>query len=132
MSDPYVTDVPQGAALTQRIIGLAIRVHRYFGPALLESVYEACLCHELAEDGLALVRQALLPLTYRGVPLDRGFRADIIVEQSVILESKAVEQIVPLHASQMLTYLRLSGCRIGLLMSLNSVALKEGLRRFVL
>jgi GxxExxY protein len=132
MSDPDLIDAPQGAALTRRIIGSAIRVHRHFGPHLLESVYEACLCHELAEDGLAFVRQALLPLTYRGVPLDQGFRADIIVEQPVILEIKAVEQIVPLHASQMLTYLRLSGCRIGLLMNFNSVTLKQGLRRFVL
>jgi GxxExxY protein len=132
MSDSSVTGIPSGDALTGRIIGLAIRVHRHFGPGLLEAVYESCLCHELTQDGLAIVRQALLPLTYRGVRLDQGFRADIIVEQSVILEIKAVEQIALLHESQMLTYLRLSGCRIGLPMNFNSVMLKDGLRRFVL
>jgi len=131
MTDDNVPSLSHGGDLTRRIIGLAIKVHRYFGPGLLESVYEACLCHELVCDALAVVRQAPLPLIYDDVHLDCGFRADIIVEQSVILEIKAVEHILPLHASQMLTYLRLSGCRIGLLMNFNSVTLKDGLRRFV-
>jgi len=131
MSDICVTDAPPDAALTGRIIGLAIRVHRHFGPGLLESVYETCLCHELVRDGLAIVRQAVLPLMYDGVRLDSGLRAGVIVEQAVILEVKAVEEIVPLHESQMLTYLRLSGCRVGLLLNFNSIMLKDGLRRFV-
>jgi GxxExxY protein len=136
MSDACVTDAPSGAhpsgaPLTPRIIGLAIRVHRHLGPGLLESVYETCLCHELVHDGLAVVRQAVLPLTYDGVHLETGFRANIIVEHAVILEIKAVKKIIPLHESQMLTYLRLSGFRVGLLMNFNSVTLKDGLRRFV-
>ncbi len=132
MSDPDANDVPQDDALTRRIIGHAIRVHRHFGPGLLESVYEACLCHELVGDGLTIVRQAVVPLTYQGAELETGFRADIIVERSVILEIKTVEKIIPLHESQMLTYLRLTGCRVGLLMNFNSIMLKDGLRRFVL
>jgi GxxExxY protein len=131
MGDPDETDVPRDDALTRRIIGMAIRVHRHLGPGLLESVYEACLCHELVRDGLAIVRQAVVPLMYEGVQLETGFRADIIVERSVILEIKAVEMIIPLHESQMLTYLRLTGCRVGLLMNFNSIMLKDGLRRFV-
>lgn len=111
---------------------MAIRVHRHFGPGLLESVYEACLCHELVRDGLAIVRQAVVPLTYAGVQLATGFRVDIIVEQSVVLEIKAVEVIISLHESQVLTYLRLTGCRVGLLLNFNSILLKDGLRRFVL
>ena len=131
MTDDNVPCLSHGSDSTRQIIGLAIKVHRHFGPGLLESVYEACLCHELVCDGLAIVRQTPLPLIYDGVQLDCGFRADVIVERSVILEIKAVEKIVPLHESQMLTYLRSSGCRIGLLMNFNSVTLKEGLRRFV-
>jgi GxxExxY protein len=131
MSEPPDT-APPHAALTRQIIGLAIRVHRHFGPGLLESIYEACLCQELAEAGLKFTRQVKLPLTYHGVSLDQGFRADIIVDGSVILEIKAVDKIVPLHESQMLTYLKLSGCRVGLLINFNSCTLKEGLRRLVL
>jgi GxxExxY protein len=131
MGDTDTTDDPHDDALTRRIIGLAIRVHRHFGPGLLESVYEACLCHELVGDGLAVVRQAVLPVVYDCVHLDTGFRADVVVEQSVVLEIKAVEKIIPLHESQMLTYLRLSGCRVGLLMNFNSIMLKDRLRRFV-
>jgi GxxExxY protein len=131
MSNPDTADAPEDDALTRRIIGHAIRVHRHLGPGLLESVYEACLCHELVRDRLAIVRQAVVPLMYQGVELETGFRADIIVERSVILEIKAVEKIIPLHESQMLTYLRLTGCRVGLLMNFNSIMLKDGLRRFV-
>lgn len=120
-----------GSALTERIIGLAIKVHRHFGPGLLESVYETCLGHELVRDGLLVARQVALPLIYDGLRMDCGYRADVIVDETVILEIKSVEHIVPLHESQMLTYLRLSGCRIGLLMNFNCVTLKDGLRRFV-
>ncbi len=101
------------------------------GPGLLESAYEACLSHELIEDGLAIKRQVSLPIIYGGVRLRCGYRADIIVAQSVILEIKSVAQLTPLHTSQMLTYLRVSGLSIGLLMNFNSVTLKDGLRRFV-
>jgi GxxExxY protein len=116
---------------TNRIIGLAIKVHRKLGPGLLESVYEECLCWELAHDGLAFRRQVPLPVIYEDVRLKCAYCADIIVEQSVILELKSVERILPVHEAQMLTYLRLSGCEIGLLMNFNSVMLKDGLRRFI-
>ncbi|HEY7577843.1 MAG TPA: GxxExxY protein [Acetobacteraceae bacterium] len=116
---------------TNRIIGLAIKVHRKLGPGLLESVYEECLCWELAHDGLAFRRQVPLPVIYEDIRLKCAYYADIIVEQSVLLELKSVERILPVHEAQALTYLRLSGCRVGLLMNFNSVMLKDGLRRFI-
>jgi GxxExxY protein len=116
---------------TNRIIGLAIKVHRKLGPGLLESIYEECLCWELAHDGLSFRRQVPLPVIYEDMRLNCAYHADIIVDQSVILELKSVERILPVHEAQTLTYLRLSGCRIGLLMNFNSVMLKDGLRRFV-
>jgi GxxExxY protein len=132
MSEEHTNRLAHGSALTKRIIGLAIKVHRTIGPGLLESVYEACLCHELVCAGMTIVRQAPLSLLYDGVRLDCGYRADVIVERSVIVEIKAVEYVVALHEAQMMTYLRLSGCRIGLLLNFNVVMLKDGLRRFVL
>jgi|SRR5690348_15361376 len=117
---------------TNQIIGLAIKVHRKLGPGLLESVYESCLCWELAHEGLAFRRQVPLSLIYEDLRLDNAYAADVIVERSVILELKSVERILPVHEAQTLTYLRLSGCKVGLLMNFNSVMLKDGLRRFVL
>ena len=118
--------------LTHRIIGLAMRVHRYLGPGLLESVYEACLCHELTQAGIPFRRQVLLPVQYDGVLLTCGYVADIIVNNQVILELKAVDLIHKLHEAQLLTYLRLSPCRIGLLINFNTVPLTDGIRRRVL
>ena len=132
MSEEHTHRLAHGSGLSRRIIGLAIKVHRCIGPGLLELVYEACLCHELVRDGLTIVRQAPLSLIYDGVRMDCRYRADVIVERSVIVEIKAVEHVVALHEAQMMTYLRLSGCRIGLLLNFNSVMLKDGLRRFVL
>jgi GxxExxY protein len=132
MSDEHTHRLVHGNAVTRRIIGLAIKAHRCIGPGLLESVYEACLCHELVRDGLMIVRQAPLSLIYDGVEMDCRYRADVIVERSAIVEIKAVEHVVALHEAQMMTYLRLSGCRIGLLLNFNSVGSKDGLRRFVL
>jgi len=117
---------------TNRIIGLAIKVHRALGPGLLEEVYEECLCWELQQSGLAFGRQVPFPLIYEGVRLPRGYRADIVVEHSVIIEIKSIEHLLPVHEAQMLTYLRLSGCHIGLLMNFNSKLLKDGLKRFIL
>ena len=116
---------------SKRIIGLGIKVHRKLGPGLLESVYEACLCWELANDNLAFQRQVPIPVIYEDVRLTCGYYADIIVEQSVIVELKSVERILPVHEAQLLTYLRLSGCKVGLLMNFNSIMLKDGLRRFI-
>jgi GxxExxY protein len=121
-----------GEGMTNRVIGLAIKVHRTLGPGLLEQVYEDCLGFELAHAGIRFERQVEVPLVYEGVRFDRAYRADIVVEKSVILEIKSIENILPVHESQILTYLRLSGCRIGLLMNFNTKLLKNGLRRFIL
>jgi GxxExxY protein len=120
-----------GSYLTSQIIRLGIKVHRKLGPGLLESVYTECLCWELHHDGLAFQREVSLPIIYQDVRLDRAYKADIVVEQTILLELKSVETILPLHEAQTLTYLRLSGCQIGLLMNFNSVLLKNGLRRFI-
>ena len=118
-------------ALTSRIIDLGIRVHRRLGPGLLESIYEQCLCWELRHSGIPHLRQVPLAVTYEDMRLANAYRADIIVEQQVVLEIKAIEHILPLHESQTLTYVRLSGCSVGLLMNVNSTLLKDGLRRVV-
>ena len=118
--------------LTHRIIGLAMRVHTRLGPGLLESAYEHCLCHEFDQHALPYARQVDLPLDYDGTHLDCGYRADIIVDNTVILELKSIEHILPVHEAQLLTYLRLSRCRIGLLFNFNTLSLRDGIRRRVL
>jgi GxxExxY protein len=125
-------NAPADPSLTHQIIGLAMRVHTRLGPGLLESVYERCLCHELGRAPLPYQRQVELPLAYDDVLLDCGYRADIIVNNEVLLELKSVERILPLHEAQLLTYLRLSACRIGLLLNFNTESLKDGIRRCVL
>jgi GxxExxY protein len=129
--DADITLDMETADPTNRIIGLAIKVHRRLGPGLLESVYQECLCWELAHGGLAFKRQVPLPVIYEDVRLNCAYYTDLIVEQSVIVELKSVERILPVHEAQTLTYLRLSACKIGLLMNFNSVMLKDGLRRFI-
>ena len=119
-------------ALTERVIGFAIQVHRHLGPGLLESAYEECLCYELREHEIAFRRQVPLPIVYKGIRLDCGYRLDILVEEQVILELKTVERLLPIHEAQMLTYLKLSGIRIGLLLNFNTAVLKDGLRRILL
>ncbi len=121
-----------GGELTHTIIGLAMRVHRRLGPGLLESVYEKCLCHEFARTGTPFRRQVPLPVSYDGILIDCGYLADIIVDNQVILELKAVERMLPLHEAQLLTYLRLSACRIGLLINFNTASLTDGIKRCVL
>ena len=118
--------------LTEKIIGFAIEVHRQLGPGLLESAYEECLCCELREAGLTFRRQVPLPVIYKAVRLDCGYRIDIVVEEAVILELKTVERLIPIHEAQLLTYLRLSGLRTGLLLNFNSPVLRDGIRRMVL
>jgi GxxExxY protein len=121
-----------GGALSERVIGLAIDVHRQLGPGLLESAYEECLCFELAQNDVPYYRQVPLPVVYKEVRLDCGYRMDIVVDSQVIVEVKAVERLLPIHTAQMLTYLRLSRYKIGLLMNFNTLQLKAGLRRLVL
>jgi GxxExxY protein len=118
--------------LTERVIGLAITVHRHTGRGLLESVYEQCLCYELEQAGLPFARQVAIPIMYRGMRIGEGFRADIVIGEAVIVEIKAVAALIPAHEAQLHTYLRLSGLRIGLLMNFNESRLVDGLRRLVL
>ena len=118
--------------LSERVIGLAIEVHRHLGPGLLESAYEECLCFELKQAAIDYRRQVALPVIYKDVRLDCGYRMDVVVERALILEIKAIDNVTPVDEAQMLTYLRLSGIQVGLLMNFNSVALRHGLRRFVL
>lgn len=117
--------------LTGQIIGAAIEVHRCLGPGLLESAYEACLAFELEALGLAVERQKALPLVYKGLHLDHGYRLDLLVEQQVIVELKVVDQIAPVHEAQVLSYLRFSGCKVGLLLNFNVKLLRDGIRRFI-
>jgi GxxExxY protein len=118
--------------LTYRIIGLAMRVHSRLGPGLLESVYHQCLCHELSRADIPFDQQVRLPIRYDDIEIESGYRADIIVRDEVILELKAVEQISPLHEAQLLIYLRLSSCPVGLLINFNTISLTDGIRRRVL
>lgn len=117
--------------LTEKVIGLAIEVHRNLGPGLLESVYEACLCHELQGAGLGFGKQVPIPVSYKNTSLECGYRADLLVEDRLMIELKSVERLIPLHEAQLLTYLRLSGIRTGLLLNFNVTVLKNGIRRFV-
>jgi GxxExxY protein len=117
--------------ITESIIGAAIEVHRAIGPGLLESAYEACLAFELVQRGLKVEQQKLLPVVYREVKLDCGYRLDLLVEEEVIVEIKAVDRLAPIHQAQLLSYLRLSGCKVGLLINFNVKVLKDGIRRVV-
>lgn len=119
-------------ALTREILGAAIEVHRVFGPGLLESAYETALCHELHARGITFQRQIDLPIKYKGVALESTFRMDLLVRNTVIVELKSVEKTLPVHASQLLTYLRLSGYTVGLLINFNVPNLRNGIIRRVL
>ena len=118
--------------LTEQVIGCAIEVHRALGPGLLEAVYEECLCHELHENRLGFQRQIPVPVTYKAVNLETGFRADLVIEKELLIEIKAVERLLPVHQAQVLTYLKLSGIPKGLLLNFNTRVLKDGIRRFVM
>ena len=114
------------------IIGAAIEVHRCLGPGLLESAYEECLCHELKLRGIPFERQVDLPVPYKGLLLGCGYKMDLIVNQEIVLELKAIERILPVHEAQLLTYLKLSGKHIGLLINFNTPLLTQGIKRIVL
>ena len=118
--------------LSHRVIGCAIEVHRELGPGLLESTYEQCLAHELHLHGIAFQLQHPQPVEYKGIRLDCGYRLDLLVENKLIIELKSVDEIKGIHESQLLTYMKLSGVKIGLLMNFNVTKLKEGIKRFVL
>ena len=127
-----VAMVRDNDALTEKIIGFAIEVHRQLGPGLLESAYEECLCFELDQAGLAFRRQVSLPVIYKSVRLDCGYRLDIVAENQVIIELKTVERLIPIHEAQLLTYMKLSGIRTGLLLNFNTAILKDGIHRLML
>ena len=120
-----------GEDITEQIIGAAIDVHKAPGPGLLESAYEECLCCELGVRGLKFKRQVDLPLSYKGIALSCSYRIDVIVEGAVLLELKAVDRVLAVHEAQLLTYLRLSGLRVGLLLNFNATAMKQGIVRRV-
>jgi len=129
LRDHLAMSLTHDSNLTRQIIGLAMRVHTRLGPGMLEKVYEQCLCLELDRSELPYASQVDVPLNYDGLRLDCGFRADIIVRSEVLLALKSVEHILPVHEAQLQTYLRLSGCKVGLLLNFNTVALKDGIRR---
>ena len=124
--DPHINE------LTHEVIGAAIEVHRALGPGLLESTYRECLCRELSIRGIPFKRERGLPLEYKGIKLECGYRLDILVADLVVVEVKTVESLAPIHDAQLLTYLRLGGWRLGLLINFNVVVLKDGVRRRIL
>ena len=116
-------------AISRDVIGAALDVHRALGPGLLESAYETCLAYELANRGLKVERQKDIPLHYKGVEMECGFRMDLLVESRVVVELKTVERFLPLHDAQLLSYLKLSGCQLGLLINFNVPLLRDGIKR---
>jgi len=117
---------------TSAIVGAAIEVHRHLGPGLLESAYEECLCHELHLRGIGFRRQVDLPVEYKGLKLDCGYRLDLIVNEEVVVELKCVEKVLPVHEAQLLTYMQLTAKRVGLLINFNVPLLARGITRRVL
>ena len=117
--------------ITEKIIGVAIDIHRELGPGLLESAYEACMVYDLSQISMKVERQKPLPIVYKGVKLDCGYRLDLLVQDEVIVEIKSVEKLAPIHKAQLLSYLKLSGCKVGLLINFNVQILKHGIQRVV-
>ena len=117
--------------ITEKIIGCAIKVHSNLGPGLLESVYKECLFYELIKSGLVVEKEKPLPLIYKEIKMECGYRIDLLVENSVVIEIKSVDAINDIHVAQVLTYLKLSKCRIGLLINFNVVKLKDGIKRLI-
>lgn len=124
------TETPRDP-LTQKVIGAAIEVHRHLGPGLLESAYEECLSWELTQAGLKVDRQVPLPVVYKEVRLDLGYRLDMVVANELVIELNTVEKLLPIHQAQLLTYLKLSKFKTGLLLNFNSPVLKDGIKRMV-
>ena len=117
--------------VARQIVDASIKVHRALGPGLLESAYQTCLAYELRKRGLRVDCEVLLPLVYDGVQIDAGYRIDMLVEDCVIIENKTVEQLLPIHQAQLLTYLKLRDCRLGFLLNWNASLIKHGIKRMV-
>jgi GxxExxY protein len=130
--DTESTEEGINRVLTEAIIGGAITVHRELGPGLLESVYEKCLAFELADRGLSIATQKEIPVRYKNLTFDCSFRADLIVENKILLELKSIDQLMPIHTSQVITYLKLTGLKTALLINFNVPTLKTGLKRISL
>lgn len=118
--------------LSNKVIGCAIKVHKELGPGLLESAYEKCLSYELVIANISHSMQKELPIEYKKIKLDCGYRIDIVIEDKIIVELKSIEKVLPIHEAQLLTYMKLSGIKIGLLINFNACKLKDGIKRFVL
>jgi len=129
MDDHRDTETQRLNLITEKVIGASIEVHKGLGPGLLESTYERCLCYELSLAGLKFERQVPLPLVYKEVKLESGYVMDLVVEDSLILELKAVERLMPIHEAQLLSYLKLAKKRIGLLLNFHVPVLKDGIKR---
>jgi len=127
-----VTTIQSVNQTTEAIIGAAIEVHKHLGPGLLESAYEECLCHELNLRNIPFQRQVPLPVVYKGVKLDCGYRIDLLVKDEVVVELKAMESIQPIHEAQTLTYMRLGGWKVGLIINFNVPIVVKGVKRLVL
>jgi GxxExxY protein len=130
--DAESAEVGQVNHLTEAVIGAAIEVHRALGPGLLESTYEMCLCHELTLKGIPFERQKAIPVEYKAIKLDCGYRADLLIDRILLVEVKSVEVLAPIHDAQLLTYLKLGGWSAALLINFNVRLLKQGIRRRVL
>ncbi len=118
--------------ITEKIIGASIDVHRALGPGLLESTYEECLCYELGQRNIQFVRQYNLPIKYKNVHIDCGYRIDLLIENKVVVELKAVERLLPIYDAQLLSYLKSGGWKVGLLINFNVAVLKQGIRRKII
>lgn len=118
--------------LSEGIIGCAIAVHKQLGPGLLETAYETCLAYELEQQGFGVERQKPMPLRYKTINMECGYRLDLVINNQIILEIKAVDHLLPVHDAQLLTYMKLADCRLGMLINFNEKLLKQGIRRFVL
>jgi GxxExxY protein len=129
MYEPIPQDVE---VIATKVFNCALKVHRTLGAGLLESIYEVCLAHELEKKGLKLERQTVLPVQYDGIILDAGMRLDLWIERKLIVEIKAVENLLPVHQAQLLTYLKLTGNRLGLLINFNVALIKTGVKRIIL
>ncbi len=118
--------------LSKKVIGLAIEVHRELGPGLLENTYKQCLAYELSQAGISFQIEVELPVKYKNVLISCGYRIDLLIENNLIIELKSVDKIIPIHEAQLLTYMKLSDIKVGLLMNFNEIVLKDGIKRFVL
>ena len=129
---PYLPLTEKEEQIAKAIVDCVFKVHKNLGPGLLENIYEVCLCHELTKKQLSYQRQIAIPITYDGINFDEGLRLDVLVEECIICELKAVETLLPVHSAQLLSYLKLTGHRLGFLINFNVPVIKQGIKRIIL